>query len=369
MRAVFEVANGLQERGYDVKIVALQGNSTWFNVKIPIIHVKPLFTLPRTGRTSAKIFVGIAATAMEISAKLFGRGPLQFLSKVSNCFGCDIDWSKALTNAIPECDISIATWYNTALSVWTAGKGKPFYFMQDFPEQTKNLSQKQMLEATYRLPMYYLTDSEFLSDLVLKSQADAKIKNVGSGIRQETFFPRGSKKSSTVMAILSDAPNKGANTVIEALNKVHSVFPIEAFFVGSTMATKRIKPRFPFTFFEVPAATPHHDNFLAELYSSADVFVFTSTVEGFGLPPLEAMSCGTLVVTTDCKGNREYTVDEHNCLVVPPRNPDAMANAVIRLFKESRLREDLRAGGLATAKLWTWKRVVDKFEEAFAENT
>jgi glycosyltransferase involved in cell wall biosynthesis len=368
VRAVFEVANGLQDRGYHVKVVALQGNHTWFNVKVPVFYVRPQFALPRAGRTHAKVFVGVAATVIEMFARVFGRGRLQFLSKLANSFGCDIDWIGALANAIPECDICIATWFPTALSVWTAGKGKPFYFMQDFPEQTNKLRQERMLEATYRLPMHYLTDSNFLSELVLKSQGSAKITNVGSGIRPETFFPQGSKKSNTVMAILSDRPNKGSHTVIEALNKVHVVHPIQANFVGSDAAMRRVKPIFPYTFVPVPASAPHHDNCLRGLYSSAEVFVFSSTVEGFGLPPLEAMSCGTLVVTTDCKGNRDYAENECNCLVVPPENPGAMANAIVRLFKESKLREELLAGGLTTAKVWTWKRVIDKFEEAFRKN-
>ena len=56
---------------------------------------------------------------------------------------------------------------------------------------------------------------------------------------------------------------------------------------------------------------------LAELYSSADIFLFTSYAESFGLPPLEAMACGTTVVTTDCKGNRDYAIGEYNCLIRP----------------------------------------------------
>ena len=247
-------------------------------------------------------------------------------------------------------------------------KGKPFYFMQDFPEQTKNLSQQRMLETTYRLPFYFLTDSNFLSELVFKQQIDAKVMTVGSGVNAEIFFPRGSRKNNTLMAIISDAPNKGAETIIQALNSVHSLTPINAVFVGPDTVLRKVKPLFPYTFFKIPNVAPQHDDFLAKLYSSADVFVFSSTVEGFGLPPLEAMACGALVVTTDCKGNRDYTINEYNCLVVQPNDYGEMASAIMRLIRENILREKLRSGGVETAKLWTWKRVIDKCDEAFREN-
>ncbi len=365
VRAIFEVANGFQGRGYDVKIVALGGNHCWFDLKVPVEYVRAKLTSLHYGRLRAIIIYRILATALNIFAKISGMERLSFINKIANSFGCDLDLGKALGDAIPECDICVATWFPTALPVWIAGKGKAFYFMQDFPEQTSSFGQKQMLEATYRLPLYFLTDSDFLSELVMKRQSDAKVKTVGAGINPGTFFPRGLRKRNTVMAILSDAPNKGAETTIQALNIVHTISPVHAFLVGPDTSLKKIKPLFTYTFFKIPEMAPQHDDFLAELYSRADIFVFSSTVEGFGLPPLEAMSCGALVVTTDCKGNRDYAVNEYNCLVVPPEDHHAMANAITRVLTEPSLRDKLHAGGLATAKSWTWKRVVDGFEEVF----
>ncbi len=364
IRAVFEVANGLQERGYDIRIIALKGDHRWFSLKVPIEYVKAKVSLLQDGGMPAKVFFLALATALNI----FARDRLGSVVRIANSFGCDLDWGKALAGAIPECDICIATWFPTSLPVLVSGKGKAFYFMQDFPEQLGNLDQKRMLDATYRLPLYFLTDSNFLSELILKCQRNARIKTIGIGINPETFFPRGSRKRNTVMAILSDAPNKDAETAVRALDKVHGIFPINVFLVGPQTALKKIKPSFPYTFFKVPNIAPQHDDFLAKLYSSADVFIFSSEVEGFGLPPLEAMSCGALVVTTDCKGNRDYALNEHNCLLVPPRNQQAMADAIMRVLTDISLRDKLRAGGLATAKSWTWERVLDRVEEALKEN-
>ncbi len=87
--------------------------------------------------------------------------------------------------------------------------------------------------------------------------------------------------------------------------------------------------KFDYTFFESPS-----DDKLAELYSSSDLFVFASHIEGYGLPPLEAMACGTPVVTTDCRGVRDFVVDGENAVIVPPKEPEAIASPYIKVLND-----------------------------------
>jgi glycosyltransferase involved in cell wall biosynthesis len=81
------------------------------------------------------------------------------------------------------------------------------------------------------------------------------------------------------------------------------------------------------------------------------------------------MASGTAVVTTDCGGVRDYAVDGYNSLITQPGDPSAIANAVIKILNNQRLRDSLIQGGLETAKQWTWDKVVDKFEKAIKEES
>lgn len=102
---------------------------------------------------------------------------------------------------------------------------------------------------------------------------------------------------------------------------------------------------------------------LAELYRSSDVCVSGSWYESFPLPPLEAMACGTPVVCTRL-GTEDYAEHEVNCLIVPPKDPEAIAAAVRRIADDQDLRTELVRNGLATAPRFTW----DKAERAFMQH-
>jgi len=92
---------------------------------------------------------------------------------------------------------------------------------------------------------------------------------------------------------------------------------------------------------------------LPALYSLADLFVFPSLYEGFGLPPLEAMACGTPVVVSNSSSLPEVVGDA--AIQVRPVDTDALATALEQALGDHVLRQELRAKGLARARLFTWE--------------
>jgi glycosyltransferase involved in cell wall biosynthesis len=107
------------------------------------------------------------------------------------------------------------------------------------------------------------------------------------------------------------------------------------------------------------------DEDLPALYTLADLFVFPSLYEGFGLPPLEAMACGTPVVTSNVSSLPEVVGDA--ALTVDPRDVGALANAMRRVLNEPSLRGAMVQRGLVQAQGFTWSRAAEELLRVYHE--
>jgi glycosyltransferase involved in cell wall biosynthesis len=98
------------------------------------------------------------------------------------------------------------------------------------------------------------------------------------------------------------------------------------------------------------------DEELPALYNGAVAFVYPSLYEGFGLPPLEAMQCGTPVITSNTSSLPE--VVGNGGIMVDPTDTDALSQAMLQVFADAILRKDLSNRALIQAGQFSWDRCV-----------
>jgi glycosyltransferase involved in cell wall biosynthesis len=153
----------------------------------------------------------------------------------------------------------------------------------------------------------------------------------------------------------ADEPLKGLAHLLTALPKVG---PAELVVVG------KLKPDGETAKLIADMETPVRfvseiaDEELAELITSSEIACVPSLFEGFSLPAIEAMACGTPLVVTSGGALPEVVGDA--AIVVPPGDPDALATAITRLLGDPGLREQLATAGIARAATMSWRRTAEE---------
>jgi glycosyltransferase involved in cell wall biosynthesis len=164
------------------------------------------------------------------------------------------------------------------------------------------------------------------------------------GVNRDVFHPvpRSSQPGDPFRILASGDPreHKGTATVMEALERVRR----DRSFELSTYHGRGIP-----------------QSQMAAAYGGADLFVDAQWHAGWNNPVIEAMACGTPVVCTDIGGVQDFAFHERTALLVPPRDPRALASAIRRMMDDPGLRARLAAGALAGVERFDWERAADEF--------
>lgn len=100
------------------------------------------------------------------------------------------------------------------------------------------------------------------------------------------------------------------------------------------------------------------DRDLSAIYSGALAFVYPSLYEGFGLPPLEAMQCGTPVITSNTSSLPEVIGDAG--IMIDPKNSDDLCQAMLDVINSQSLRNQLSQKGINRAKQFSWSKCAEE---------
>jgi glycosyltransferase involved in cell wall biosynthesis len=100
------------------------------------------------------------------------------------------------------------------------------------------------------------------------------------------------------------------------------------------------------------------ENDLVLLYNGASIFLYPSLYEGFGIPILEAMSCGAPVITSNITSTPE--IAGNAALLINPRDPEELKSSILTLINNEELRNELKEKGFQQAKKFSWRRMAEE---------
>lgn len=242
---------------------------------------------------------------------------------------------------LPEADFVVATGLETA--EWVAKlpdrHGKKAYFIQDVEDWVAGESAAL---ASWHLPMKIITISSTLKAVADRIGVPVHAV-VPNGIDPDIFFVHEKPiNEPPVILMLSHVDErKGIPDGLAAVAKARERFPNTVFRMFGAFPPRADMPEGTEYFLK-----PTQEQ-LREIYTNADIFLSPSHKEGCQLPPMEAMACGCALVATNVGGVPDYCIPDKTALVVPPHNPDALAQALIRLLEDKKLRADLGKAGRA----------------------
>jgi glycosyltransferase involved in cell wall biosynthesis len=155
-----------------------------------------------------------------------------------------------------------------------------------------------------------------------------------------------------VLAVSSMSPHKNFRALVEVVALLGET-DFDVIIAGGTNPAIFKSADIP-----LPKTVKHvgyvSDDELKSLYSHAACFIYPSLYEGFGLPPLEAMSNGCPVIVARAGSLPEVCGDA--ALYCDPRNPQDIADKIKIIMSDAKLREDFSEKGLLRAKMFTWEQ-------------
>lgn len=269
---------------------------------------------------------------------------------------------KELTpDKIPPADFILPNFYPTVFPAWESKKGQVVRLSLGFEPLWAQEKEKAL--ASYLINAPILSISQWHRQIIYQETGkDSTV--IPGGVNSSVFSPYPKKSLTTgrptITYILRSREHgytwKGTEDFWEAIRRLTQLVPV---FDVQVVAPEGATYPAPVPYETVIADT---DQEMAHFYAQGDIFVSTSYFEAFSMPPLEAMACGTAVVTTDNGGNRDYTKNGENCLLVPPSDVQQLTLILAHLLTQQNLRNRLAQAGRQFAQSWTWRNSADKLE-------
>ena len=260
-------------------------------------------------------------------------------------------------------DAVVATSWETAEPVYRlpADEGRKHYLVQHYETWTGS---KATVDATLLMPMRLVVIAKWLEDIAVDLGAQ-DVRRITNGLDLSRFRVMRSIDSRPMKIVSMNHAEafKGVPDALAALRSFNITNPaVEVVMFGTMPRTSNI-PEWV-EYFE----NPSQDVLARDIYNDASVYLGASTVEGWGLPPAEAMACGCVFVGTDIGGFAEFAVHGKNALLSEPGDPAALAANLQRLASDPDLRVRMQHEAVESMSCFTWDRAGDALLAALTDD-
>ena len=264
---------------------------------------------------------------------------------------------------VPDADVVVASYFTTADGVLqlSPAKGAKAIFIQNY--EIEEGKPNAMLDSSWRMPFHKITISKWLVQLAREKFGDEMVSHVPNSVELSQFHaePRAKQPVPTVGLLYNTFSLKGLRTSLPAIKRVAARLP-----TLRLMSYGAEQPDFRLSL--PPYAEFHHrprQDMLRQLYAECDVWLCGSNVEGFHLPPLEAMACRCPVVSTRVGGPMDIIEEGVNGHLVDIKDVNGLTDRTLRVLNlppdEWKQMSD---AAFRTATRFTWDDATDQFEKA-----
>lgn len=262
---------------------------------------------------------------------------------------------------VPEADIVVATWWETAFSVQVLPqeKGHKVYFIQG--HEVHDHLPSHISASSYYLPMKKIVIAGWLRETLHDLYGVSNVPVVHNSVDHEKFWapPRSRRPVPTIGFMYHRAPFKGADLAMRAIAEARRIIPdLDVVAFGKRPARAGRDLPEGTRYFRQPSQED-----LQKIYAMCDGWLMPSYSEGFALPVLEAMACRTPVISTRTGVGPDIIEDGRNGYLVDPGDVTEMANRIVRLLSQHQSAwSDMSEAAHAIATRRTWEDAAREFE-------
>lgn len=265
--------------------------------------------------------------------------------------------SRLTPSEIPDGEAVIATAWETAPLVagLSSRKGRQYQLVQHYETWAGD---RLKIDASWRLPLHKIVISRWLARVAERLGAPGPLTYIPNGIDLDRFRltrPIEARAPHRIGMLGHRWQWKGTADGLHALRSARaSGLELDVVMFGT----------------EAPPSLPEWVSFhrnvqgaaLVELYNSLAIFLHPSWMEGWPLPPAEAMACGAALAAFANDGVSDYATDGQTALMAPVHDVDGLARAVQHLVREPDTRISLARAGNRMIQAYTWERATDRLE-------